>query len=98
MPTVKQLKKTARELGVKGYYNMKKQELLNAIYQKEEESGMEYYTLRFWGSAGSLSHPYRARNLSEIMRHFPAYRHMYKNKYQFFQIIKEEQILRTSKL
>ena len=95
---VKELRDKAKDLGVKGWWKMKKQELLDAISEKQSDGASNFYTIELWGKEGHLVFPREATNLMEIMRDIPAWKHIHRPQYSFYKITLDNSVLRQSHL
>ena len=95
---VKELREQAKELGVKGWWKLKKQELLDAISEKQSSGVSKFYTIELWGREGHLVFPREATNLMEVMREVPKWKQIHKYQYQFYKITLDNSVLRQSHL
>lgn len=95
---VKELRDKAKDLGVKGWWKMKKQDLLDAISLKQEDGTSKFFTIELWGREGHLVFPREAKNLNEVMREVPAWKQIHKNNYSFYKITLDNNVLRQSHL
>lgn len=98
MSRVKELREKAKDMGVKGWWKMKKQDLLDAISEKQEEGITQFYTIYLWGREGHLVFPREAKNLMEVMREVPKWKQIHKHQYSFYKITLDDNILRQSRL
>lgn len=95
---VKELRDKAKDLGVKGWWKMKKQDLLDAISLKQEDGTIQFYTIELWGREGKLVFPREAKNLMEVMREVPAWKQIHKHNYSFYKITLDNKLIRQSNL
>jgi hypothetical protein len=98
MSRVKELREKAKDMGVKGWWKMKKQDLLNAINEKQEEGITQFYTINLWGREGQLVFPREAKNLMEVMREVPKWKSIHKPNYTFYKITLDNNVLRQGHL
>ena len=98
MSRVIELREKAKSLGIKGWWKMKKQDLLDNINQKQIEGVSKFYTIELWGRDGKLVFPKEASSLMEVMREVPKWKAMHINKYKFYKITLDNNLIRQSHL